>query len=80
MNLIGINNQSVILGAWIDDNTPMLQHFVTIVNGQVTASIRVPGSQAGRTFGVGINNVGQVVGEYQTQAGIWRGFIYTPPK
>jgi probable HAF family extracellular repeat protein len=29
---------------------------------------------------IAINNVGQVVGEYETQAGIVRGFLYTPPK
>jgi probable HAF family extracellular repeat protein len=80
MELVGINNQSVILGAWLDDNTPMLVHYVTIVNGQPTASIRVPQSKTGSTVAAAINNVGQVVGEYQTQAGVWRGFIYTPPK
>ena len=80
MYLFGINNQSVILGAWLDDNTPMLVHYVTIVNGQPTASIRVPQSKTGSTVAAAINNVGQVVGEYQTQAGVWRGFIYTPPK
>ncbi len=80
MFLVGINNSSVILGAWQDDNTPMLLHFVTILHGQVTASINVPESQAGTTHATAINNVGQVVGEYETQAGVWRGFIYTPSK
>jgi probable HAF family extracellular repeat protein len=53
---------------------------VTIVNGKPTASINVPQSIAGSTVGVAINNVGQVVGEYQTKAGVWRGFVYTPSK
>jgi probable HAF family extracellular repeat protein len=79
MQLIGINNQSVILGFWVDDNTPRLNHVVTIVNGKPTASIKVPQSLAGFTWGAAINNVGQVVGTYETQAGVWRGFIYTPP-
>ncbi len=78
MFLAGINNQSVILGAWQDANTPPKYHFVTIVNGQTTASIKVPGSKY--TGGTAINNVGQVVGEYETQAGVIRGFIYTPSK
>ena len=78
MFLVGINNSSVILGAWQDDNTPMKFHFVTIVNGQPTASVNVPKSL--QTWGTAINNVGQVVGEYETQAGVWRGFIYTPSK
>jgi len=76
MQLVGINNQSVILGAWRDANTPPKYHVVTIVNGQPTASINVPKSKY--TLGFAINNVGQVVGEYETQAGVWRGFIYTP--
>jgi probable HAF family extracellular repeat protein len=80
MNLVGINNSSIILGEWEDDNTPMLNHWVTIVNGQTTASIKVPGSIPGSTSGVAINNTGQVVGEYETKAGVWRGFIYTPSK
>jgi probable HAF family extracellular repeat protein len=80
MFLVGINNQSVILGAWRDDNTPMLLHYVTIVNGQPTASVNVPKSQAGSTVATAINNVGQVVGEYETQEGVERGFIYTPSK
>jgi probable HAF family extracellular repeat protein len=80
MVLVGINNQSVILGAWRDDNSPMLFHYVTLVNGKPTASINVPQSMAGSTVGAAINNVGQVVGTYETQAGVWRGFIYTPPK
>jgi hypothetical protein len=80
MVLVGINNQSVIMGAWRDDNSPMLYHYVTIVNGKPTASINVPQSIPGSTVGVAINNVGQVVGEYQTKAGVWRGFIYTPSK
>jgi hypothetical protein len=80
MYIVGINNQSVILGFWVDDNTPMLHHVVTIVNGKPTASINVPQSIAGSTTGIAINNVGQVVGEYETQAGIVRGFIYTPSK
>jgi probable HAF family extracellular repeat protein len=80
MGLIGINNSSVILGWWQDDNTPMLVHYVTIVNGHSTASIHVPNSQAGSTVATAINNVGQVVGEYKTHEGVWRGFIYTPSK
>jgi probable HAF family extracellular repeat protein len=55
-------------------------HFVTLLNGKTTASINVPKSQPGSTFATAINNVGQVVGEYETQAGVWRGFIYTPSK
>jgi probable HAF family extracellular repeat protein len=58
----------------------MLVHYVTIVNGQSTASINVPKSRAGSTVATAINNVGQVVGEYETQEGVVRGFIYTPPK
>jgi hypothetical protein len=80
MGLIGINNQSAILGVWGDANTPPKYHYVTIVNGKPTASINVPQSIAGSTVGVAINNVGQVVGEYQTKAGVWRGFVYTPSK
>ncbi len=80
MYLVGINNQSVILGGWEDANTPPEFHTVTIENGQPTASINVPKSISGSTFGTAINNVGQVVGEYKTQEGVWRGFIYTPPK
>jgi|HubBroStandDraft_2_1064218.scaffolds.fasta_scaffold01755_3 hypothetical protein len=78
IQLVGINNHSVILGEWVDANTPPKLHCVTIVNGQPTASINVPHSQY--TGGIAINNVGQVVGNYETQAGVWRGFIYTPPK
>jgi hypothetical protein len=78
--LIGINNQSVILGWWVDDNTPKLRHFVTIANGKPTASINVPHSVAGSSWAVAINNVGQVAGEYETSEGVWRGFIYTSPK
>jgi probable HAF family extracellular repeat protein len=80
MGLVAINNGSVILGWWQDDNSPMLVHYVTIVNGQSTASINVPKSRAGSTVATAINNVGQVVGEYETQEGVVRGFIYTPPK
>jgi probable HAF family extracellular repeat protein len=80
MYLVGINNQSVILGWWWDANTPRLYHMVTLVNGQTTASINVPQSVPGSTVAVAINNVGQVVGEYETQEGVWRGFIYTPSK
>jgi probable HAF family extracellular repeat protein len=58
----------------------MLTHYVTIIGGHSTASIHVPNSQAGSTAGIAINNVGQVVGEYKTQAGAYRGFFYTPPK
>ncbi len=75
MYLVGINNQSVILGGWRDANSPPKLHYVTIVNGQPTASIKVPGSVS--MAAIAINNVGQVVGEYETQAGIVRGFIYT---
>jgi hypothetical protein len=78
MYLVGINNQSVILGEWQDANTPPKFHCVTIVNGKPTASVNVPHSLY--TVGIAINNVGQVVGEYATQEGVWRGFIYTPPK
>jgi probable HAF family extracellular repeat protein len=78
MYLVGINNQSVILGGWRDANSPPKLHYVTIVNGQPTASIKVPGSVS--MAAIAINNVGQVVGEYETQAGIVRGFLYTPPK
>jgi hypothetical protein len=80
MILMGINNQSVILGVWVDANTPRKNHCVTIVNGHPTASINVPKSLAGSTFGMAINNVGQVAGQYETKAGVVRGFIYTPPK
>ncbi len=78
LGVFGINNQSVILANWQDANTPPKYHVVTIVNGQPTASINVPKSKY--TLGFAINNVGQVVGEYETQAGVWRGFIYTPSK
>jgi probable HAF family extracellular repeat protein len=78
MQIIGINNRSVILGAWQDANTPPKYHYVTIVNGQPTASINAP--QSKYTLGFAINNTGQVVGEYETQTGVWRGFIYTPSK
>jgi probable HAF family extracellular repeat protein len=80
MGLIGINNSSVILGWWQDDNTPTKMHYVTIVNGKPTASINVPKSQAGSTVATAINNVGQIVGQYQTKAGVYRGFVYTPSK
>jgi probable HAF family extracellular repeat protein len=80
MQLIGINNQSVILGVWLDHNTPELAHYVTIVGGHPAASINVPKSQAGSTVAAAINNVGQVVGTYETQEGVVRGFIYTPSK
>jgi probable HAF family extracellular repeat protein len=78
MALAGINNSSVILGGWQDANTPPGWHTVTIVNGQPTASIHVPHSQAGGTYGEEINNAGQVVGYYFTTEGVERGFIYTP--
>jgi probable HAF family extracellular repeat protein len=78
MYLVGINNQSVILGEWQDANTPPKFHCVTIVNGKPTASVNVPHSLY--TVGIAINNVGQVVGNYETQEGVVRGFIYTPPK
>jgi probable HAF family extracellular repeat protein len=80
MGLVGINNSSVILGWWQDDNTPMLIHYVTIVNGQPTASIHVPSSPAGGTVGTAINNAGQVAGWYATQDYVYRGFLYTPSK
>ena len=80
MGLVAINNSSVILGWWQDDNTPTKIHYVTIVNGQPTAWVNVPKSQAGSTVATAINNVGQVVGEYETQEGVERGFIYTPSK
>jgi hypothetical protein len=80
MGLVGINNSSVILGWRQDDNSPMLQHSVTIVNGQVTASIHVPSSIPGGTVGTAINNAGQIAGVYETQDDVRRGFIYTPPK
>jgi hypothetical protein len=80
MILVGINNKSVILGWWVDHNTPKLNHFVTIVGGHPTASINVPHSQAGSTFAAAINNVGQATGTYTTQEGVVRGFIYTPSK
>jgi probable HAF family extracellular repeat protein len=80
IGLVSINNSSVILGWWQDDNTPTKIHYVTIVNGQPTASVDVPKSQAGSTVATAINNVGQVVGEYETQEGVVRGFIYTPSK
>ncbi len=80
MVLRGINNQSVILGVWADDNTPPGAHTVTIANGKLTASINVPKSQPGSTDGQAINNAGQVVGYYISTEGVIRGFIYTPPK
>jgi probable HAF family extracellular repeat protein len=80
MVLRGINNQSVILGGWQDANTPPGWHTVTIVNGQPTASVHVPHSQVGSTYGEEINNAGQVVGYYFTTEGVERGFIYTPPQ
>ena len=80
MGLVAINNSSVILGWWQDDNTPMLIHFVTLVNGQPTASVNVPKSQAGSTVATAINNVGRIVGTYETEEGAVRGFIYTPSK
>jgi probable HAF family extracellular repeat protein len=80
MYLTAINNQSVILGEWQNTNSQRLWHCVTIVNGQPTASINVAHSLAGSTAGFAINNVGQVVGEYETPEGVVRGFIYTPPK
>jgi probable HAF family extracellular repeat protein len=78
MVLVGINNSSVILGAWQDANKPPKYHTVTIVNGQPTASINVPHSMY--TGGTAINNAGQVVGGYETPEGVVRGFLYTPPK
>jgi hypothetical protein len=80
MGLVGINNSSVILGWWQDDNSPMLRHYVTLVNGQPTASIRVPNSLPGGMFATAINNAGQVAGWYATQDYIFRGFLYTPSK
>jgi probable HAF family extracellular repeat protein len=80
MILVGINNQSVILGGWVDANSPPKIHYLTLVNGRPTASINVPKSEAGSTVAAAINNVGQVVGQYTTQEGVVRGFIYTPPK
>ena len=80
MYIVGINNQSVILGVWVDANTPRKNHCVTIVNGQPAASINVPKSLPGSTFGMAINNVGQVAGQYETKEGVLRGFTYTPSK
>jgi hypothetical protein len=80
MILVGINNSSVILGRWTDDNTPKLNHWVTIVGGHPTASINVPKSQPGSTIAAAINNVGQATGTYTTQEGVVRGYVYTPPK
>src|ERR1700685_2169004 len=80
MGLVGINNSSVILGWWQDDNSPMLRHYVTLVNGQPTASIHVPNSLPGGMFATAINNAGQVAGWYATQDYIFRGFLYTPSK
>lgn len=77
MGLVGINNSSVILGWWQDDNSPKLTHFVTIANGH-PASINVPKCQHGTTAATAINNAGQVVGGYKTTSGEQAGFLYTP--
>ena len=69
----GINNRGVIVGDYLEDDADATYHGFLLDRGKVTR-IDVPG--AAQTQAVGINNLGQVVGEYQTPDGSYHGFLW----
>jgi uncharacterized membrane protein len=70
----GINNDGVIVGAYLDAS--FNQHGFVLTGGVCCTSVDVPGSTA--TAINSINARGQIVGSYDDSNGVTHGFLGTP--